>query len=66
MQLPFEMVSKGRCSGEELFEGGSVFLIFEFLGLISRIEIVLKLATEIYFFKSVPRGLSSRFVARLV
>ena len=59
VKLPLEMVSQRWRPGQELFERGRIFLVFEFLGLVSRIEIILKLPAEIYLFKSIARTLVS-------
>src|SRR5262249_36266368 len=51
VELPLKMVGEGRWSREKLLESRSVFFVFEFLRLVPGIEIVLKLATEVDFFK---------------
>src|SRR6185369_5516442 len=62
MQLPLEVLRKRRRSGKKLLEGGSVFLVLNFLGLVPGIKIVLKLPAKINFLKSIARAFFGKTV----
>src|ERR1041385_8612576 len=49
---------------QKLFEGGSVFLVFDLLCFVTGIEIVLKLAPEIDLFESIALRFVSAAVLR--
>ena len=63
VELPFEVFSQRRRPGQELFKSRSVFLVFEFLRLITGIEVILELATKVDLFKRITRVLGSKFLA---
>ena len=62
MQLPLEVFCERWRLGQNLFEGRRVFLVLKLLRLVSRIEIVLKLTTEIDFFEGGARRFRCKFV----
>src|SRR6185503_596306 len=57
VELPLEMFRERWWARQKLFEGGSVFLVFDLLRLVTRIEIVLKLASEIDLFEGIALSL---------
>ena len=59
------MLREGRRFGKKLLEGGRVFFVFELLGLVAGIEIVLKFPAEIYFLKRVTHSIRRAFVGNL-
>ena len=67
VQLPFQMFGERRRFGQKLFEGRRVFLVLKLLRLVSGIEVVLKLAAEIDFLKSIARSvrISGNFISTL-
>src|SRR5712692_4528731 len=56
------MLGERRRPGEKLFEGWRVFLILKLLRLVTGIEIILKLTSEIDLFKSVSRSLRCKLL----
>src|SRR5829696_3710228 len=54
VELPLEMFSQRWWTCQKLFEGGSVFLVFDLLCFVTGIEIVLELASEVDLLKSIP------------
>src|SRR5256885_10207986 len=51
LKLPFEVLAQRRRPGQKLFKGRRVFFVFKLLRLVARIEVILKLASKIHFFK---------------
>jgi hypothetical protein len=49
------MVRKGRGSCQKLLEGWRVFFVFDLLGLVARVEVILKLASEVDLLKRIAR-----------
>ena len=64
MQLPFEMIGERRRPGQKLFKGWRVFFVLNLLSLVTRIEIILKLAAEVDLLKWIAgRFLTNDLVA---
>src|SRR2546427_2799122 len=63
VELPLQMLGERRWLSEKLFEGGRIFLILKLLRLVTGIEVILKLTSEIDFLERVARILGCKLLA---